>query len=245
MNTFECKCHWCNANLIRKRQTAHVELHFCDNRCKAEFQRTKKPVTREWLIEHYINKKLDTTQIGHIVKRDPKSVWNWLKDFMIPTRPRGAGSTRTRLFARGEPSAFTGMKHTEENKRKASERCKAEGRVPYDPAVGSYMKGRKGDQVPSWRGGITPQRQKYYATPEWVIVSRNVWKRDDARCQRCRCRNSGGRRYKFHIHHIVSFECAELRGELANLVLLCVKCHRWVHSSKNTDKLFIKEYHVA
>jgi len=101
------------------------------------------------------------------------------------------------------------------------------------------MFGKRGSEVPSWKGGCTPERQQFYASQEWIQASALVWKRDNYACQRCAVIASDA---KMHIHHIVSFASEELRSELTNLILLCVKCHRWVHSKANTDHLFIKQY---
>ena len=236
--TFECECHWCGAKLIRKKQTKDVKLHFCDReKCKAEYQKTAKPVTREWLVEHYIDKQMDTTQIAHLVHRDPKSVWNWLKDFGIPRRPRGS-CTKTR-FKKGVQT-WLGKKHTAESRKKMSDTAKAQGRVPYDPAVGSYMKTHKGADAPNWKGGITPERQSLYSSPEWSVAVKTVWKRDKATCQSCGRLKKTDRNVPFDIHHIVGFANKELRAEPNNLVLLCEPCHYWVHSNHNTGKEFIK-----
>jgi len=236
MNTFECNCKFCGKALIRKRQSVDVKVHFCDLICKAEQQRLAKPVTREWLEEHYITKGLDTTMIAHMVNRDPKSVWNWLKDFGIPRRGRGHASTHK--FPKGYQS-FLGKRHTEETRKLQSEIAKAKGRVPYDPAVGSYMKGRKGKDTPAWKGGITPERQAVYSSKEWCEAVKTVWKRDNAVCQKCGRRKNADRSFPFDIHHIVSFENRELRTEPSNLVLLCETCHYWAHSKKNKMKEFI------
>lgn len=236
MTTFECKCHTCGKSLIRKRQTAPVKLHFCNNDCKAAYQRTLKPVTRAWLVDRYVTERLDTTQIAHIVNRDPKSVWNWLKDFGIPTRPRG-GHTLPHSFKKGHKGLFTGMRHTEETKRRLRDIAKADGRVPFDPAIGSYMKGRRGDKHPNWKGGITAERQSFYLSAEWLAACKAVRIRDQNKCQRCgmaRSREDG-----LDIHHIVSFVCKPLRAEPSNLVLLCEPCHYWVHSKANKGRRFI------
>lgn len=102
VRTFECICHWCGDSLVRHKQAKSVVVtyHFCDRKCKGEFQRTAKPVSKEWLIEHYIDKRMDCVDIAKIVNRDPKSVWNWLKDFGIPTRPRGTGMSKEKLSKR-------------------------------------------------------------------------------------------------------------------------------------------------
>lgn len=238
MKPIKCKCYFCKTDIIRR---PGPKLHFCNNKCKGEYQRTLKPVTKEWLIEHYVNQKLDTTQIAHIVNRDPKSVWNWLKDFGIPTRPRG-GFTSPNCFKKGQKNLFEGRKHTKETKRRMSEMAKKEGRVPFDPEIGSYMKGRKGENTPGWKGGITPIRQSVYSSIEWIEAVKIVWKRDKAICQRCNKKhNTRGNRGTFHIHHIISFEIKKHRTDPNNLLLLCKKCHLWIHSKKNINHEYINE----
>ena len=87
------------------------------------------------------------------------------------------------------------------------------------------MFGKTGEQSPNWKGGITPERQAFYSSLEWKKVAREIKQRDKI-CQRCKSK------IDLHIHHIISFEVKELRMELSNLVLLCEKCHFWVHSKK-------------
>ncbi len=235
MSTFECKCHWCRKSLIRKTQGVEVRFHFCDMKCKAEYQRTQKPVTREWLNQKYIVEGLDTTQIGHLVGRDPKSVWNWLKDFGIPTRPRGA-ATATR-FESGHKRGV-GRKLSAKSRKKIGDKCKDRGAIPYDPAIGPNG-GRRGADHPSWKGGITPERQAFYETPEWKSAARAVKKRDKSTCQRCgKVKKRGD---PFDIHHKVGFACVELRAVVRNLVYLCEPCHYWVHSKNNVNRDFIEE----
>lgn len=173
-----------------------------------------------------------------MVDRDPKSIWNWLKDLNIPTRPRG-GHTLPHAFKKGDRNLFEGKKHTPETRKKMSDHAKATGRIPYDPAVGSYMKGRKGADTPRWKGGITPERQAFYSSPEWKKAERTVKKRDKHTCQRCG--KTWRRGEPFDVHHIVSFACVELRAVESNLVYLCESCHYWAHSNSNINKDFIKE----
>jgi hypothetical protein len=217
---------------------------FCNRQCKWAWERVNyKPVSREWLYQKYIVEKLSANDIARIVHRDSKGVWKWLRSFGIPTRPRGLNSATWRK--KGEPSSFKGRKHKPESIEIMRAKAIASGRVPYDPKVGPPFKGKRGAEIPSWRGGVTPLRQKFYSSPEWKAVVSLVWKRDDATCQRCGRRNIKGERFAFDIHHIVSFEYEPLRAELSNLVLLCQDCHYWVHSSENIDKRFIKEIRNA
>jgi endogenous inhibitor of DNA gyrase (YacG/DUF329 family) len=85
------KCSFCGKEVARRPQgvTKNVKLHFCDNKCKADYQKLARPVTRDWLYEHYVTLGEDCPTIGKQVDRDSKSVWNWLRDWNIPTRKRG------------------------------------------------------------------------------------------------------------------------------------------------------------
>jgi hypothetical protein len=100
------------------------------------------------------------------------------------------------------------------------------------------MYGKRGAEVPNWKGGCTPERQAFYTSLAWAAACVEVWHRDNAQCQRCGIDSS---EHKLHIHHIVSFAVKELRAESSNLVLLCVRCHRFVHSKQNTTAEFVRE----
>jgi hypothetical protein len=100
-----------------------------------------------------------------------------------------------------------------------------------------------GRRPPSWRGGVTPERQALYSSPEWAAAVLAVRQRDGGVCRRCGAKPSGraeARRF-FHIHHLVSFAVRELRCDPENLVQLCWSCHGFVHSRRNVAREFIKE----
>lgn len=234
-------CKFCSKNFIHPVTNPGI---YCSRACKSEWQRTQKPVDRDWLYEKYVVEGRSCPEIATIVSRHPKRVWEWLRDLDIPTRPRGHCYASNLAFCFWKDpdgvNPMKGRKLSPEVRKRLSEIAIATGRVPYDPAVGSYMKGKSGAQVPSWKGGVTPDRQAFYSSPEWKAVIPQVWKRDNATCQNCGCHNEPGKRFSFDIHHIVSFACVELRAELGNLVLLCEKCHYWIHSSENTEGKFIR-----
>lgn len=230
-------CRFCGKLFAKHRGNPGV---YCSIKCKADWQRTQKPLNRDQLFQMYVIDGMDCTQIASVVSRDPKSVWNWLKGFGIQTRKRGDASAGTQ-FKAGQESRFKGMRHTEETKSLLRDIAIADGRVPFDPAIGPPLKGKRGASVPTWKGGVTPQRQAFYSTQEWKAASRAVWKRDAASCQRCGRKKSDDRSVSFDVHHIVGFDCVRLRSEVSNLVLLCEPCHYWVHSSENVDRIFIKE----
>jgi len=96
------------------------------------------------------------------------------------------------------------------------------------------MFGRTREKSPRWKGGCSGERQSFYSSSEWSAIVPLVWKKDDYKCRNC-----GISQRKMHIHHIVSFSVKEKRTELSNLVLLCPKCHRFVHSKKNVEGVFL------
>lgn len=201
--------------------------------------RRRRPVTPAWLAAKYLDERLDCVKIGLLVSRDPKTVWTWLKHDGVQMRPRGTACPAL-LFRKGHVSPFTGRRHSEETKSRLREIAIADGRVPFDPAVGSYMRGRRGADTPNWKGGVTPERQALYSSAEWVAAVKMVWARADARCERCGVHhNACERRGTFHIHHVVSFAVRELRAEPTNLALLCGGCHRFVHSRANVAGNFL------
>jgi hypothetical protein len=101
------------------------------------------------------------------------------------------------------------------------------------------MWNKRGELNPKWLGGVTPERQAFYASDEWRKVCVLVWKRDKATCRRCSLFRKDRPDMPFHIHHIVSFADKDLRAEPDNLVLLCETCHHFIHSKRNIDNEFI------
>ena len=199
-----------------------------------------KPVSKDWLVSHYALLGIDCVQIGGMVGKDPKTIWSWMKHYGIETRPRG--SDKRQWFSKGHASPFAGRKHSEETKEAIRRARLADGRVPYLLKNGEHaMRGRTGDKHPGWKGGRTPERQAFYASTEWKEACKSVWTRANALCERCGTdHRAEGMRGTFHVHHIVSFQVRELRATVSNLALLCDKCHRFVHSKRNTTREFLK-----
>jgi len=149
-------------------------------------------------------------------------------------------------FQKGQENLFKGKKHSQETKDKLSRIALADGRVPWGKGNEPYWRGVTGKDHPSFKGGLTPERQAVYSSREWVDSVKSVWARDDAICQCCgKDHRDEGNRGNFHIHHIVSFQVKELQTNLENLVLLCKECHKFVHSKLNVNKKFIKEKNVS
>lgn len=215
---------------------------FCDNNCKGLWQKRKREslgYTKDWLINEYVNKNKSANEIAKDIKRDPKRVWEWIRDYGIETRKRGH-NYKDNLVQDG--SSFLGRKHRLETKKKMSEIAKNDNRVPWGKNNKHPLKGCKPENHPNYKGGLTPERQSFYSSQEWCEAVKKVWSRDKAICQRCKKHhNEANNRGTFHIHHIISFQIREFRSDINNLVLLCDKCHRWIHSNKNINKEYIKE----
>lgn len=84
------------------------------------------------------------------------------------------------------------------------------------------MFGKYGINCPSWRGGMTPFRQKVYGTAEWKAFALSIRRRDKC-CRLC------GHFGKNEIHHIEPISKKPLLIMWAeNVILLCEKCHKKV-----------------
>ena len=232
------KCEICGA--------LHARIRFCSNVCKFAWQQRDKP-TKEWLYQKYVVEGLDCPAIAKIVNRDTKRVWEWLKNLNIPTRSRGNGngSLKTRR-KRGDAGTFTGKTHSPESREKIRQARLRDGCVPYLKDGKPWMKGRAGPLSTNWKGGLTPERQRIMMTLEWKKAVKKVWKRDKATCQRCQKKladlREQNKQAKLHMHHIVNFAddpSSKMSCNPNNLVLLCSPCHKWVHSRKNVNSLFI------
>lgn len=220
----------------RKQSSEHVQRRMAS---RLETLKAKpKPVSREWLEREYIVNGRNCVQIGAELQRDPKTIWEWLKHYSIPIRPRG-GASSSGSFVKGS-DVWTGRRHTDEARRKMRAARMADGHVPYLRDGVHWLDGLPSSAHPNWKGGVTPERQAFYTTPEWKSACIAVWHRADARCERCSLDYRVVRgEQTFHVHHIVSFAVPELRAEPSNLALLCVECHHFVHGRTNTNRDFL------
>lgn len=223
------RCKQCNSKTANRV--------FCSNDCKFAWQSRDKP-SKKWLEQKYLKEKMSAPDIAKIVNRNSKRVYEWIVEYGIPTRKRGHNYKETLIMGSGPNSAAYGRKHTEESKRKMSESSK--GPAPWLRGPVHHLYGKRGPESPFWKGGVTPERQSLYRSRKWINVVKDVWARDDARCQVCNKRQDEDRDIQYDIHHIVPFaDSKKLRCELSNLVLLCHSCHLWVHSNDNKENIFI------
>ena len=230
-------------------------------------RRRQKPVTREWLVQKYSVEKLGTKQIGEIVGRHPKRVWEWLINLGIPTRAKWTGNSRydkpyhdpewlRSKYESGDntysiaaeigcsPSSIDRwMRRFGIPRRDSQESIRLSGRQRGLPGASNPMFGRRGVHHPNWKGGCTPDRQRIYSQEDWREVRKLVWDRDEETCQRCHLvRNYENRRsVGYVLHHIASFSTyPERRTDPTNLIVLCRSCHTWVHSRSNINHILLE-----
>lgn len=103
---------------------------------------------------------------------------------------------------------------------------------PKSKAFREFCKTRKGEDSPTWKGGVTPEHLKIRNSNEYKAWRESVFNRDDHTCQDCGAKSGKGRHVYLHAHHIKPFSLhPELRFEVNNGLTLCRKCHYKVHSN--------------
>jgi endogenous inhibitor of DNA gyrase (YacG/DUF329 family) len=256
-------CKQCGKDIVRAGSKTAV---FCSNRCKGDWQRENKGISREWLYEQYVTLGLSTYAIAKVVHRNPKQVYAWLKGFAIPVRER-QWSTAPSGDLPYQQEAFLRREYVERGLSAAeiaapfgvtagdilyhlrrlgiNRRSVAEAREKKHWALAGEqngMYGRRGAEAPSWKGGATPERQAFYSSEDWAVASLAVWRRDRGQCCRCGKKATTEPSDRMDVHHIISFAVPALRADSDNLVLLCRACHRFVHSKANVNHEWIKEW---
>lgn len=196
--------------------------------------------------DQYETQGRDCVQIAKDLEIDPKTAWEWVRAVGIATRKRGFGHPQN-YFVKGQRSGFAGHRHSAETRELVGIASRARNAVPYLKNGVHWLKGTAGAVNPHWRGGITPERQTFYRSPEWKACVKAVWKRDNGICRRCELdfRTVERQTQDFALHHVDSFSIVERRADPDNVVLLCATCHYWTHSRQNTERLFLGKGHES
>jgi hypothetical protein len=164
---------------------------------------------KAYLLEEYVNKGRSAGRIAADHGVTEGTIYFWLRKHGISCRSTSEAIREAKKY--GNWGAGTGP--------------------------GNPMYGKVGSLNPNWKGGVTPERQAFYASAEWKAVAKRVKRRDHWTCQRCGATRGDG--LKLAIHHVIPFGVVRLRLDPANLVLLCQACHDFVHSRRNVRKEFI------
>ena len=93
-----------------------------------------------------------------------------------------------------------------------------------------------GKNSPTWKGG----KRKYHGN--WIQAREAVRERDNFQCQLCgKTELEIGK--SVDVHHIKNYRLYKNKtcaNKPHNLISLCYKCHSFIHSKKNTNKIYIK-----
>lgn len=90
--------------------------------------------------------------------------------------------------------------------------------------------GRRGENGPGWKGGVTPQTKIMRSSSEYREWREGVYARDNWTCQDC-----GERGGILHAHHIFTFaDFPEHQLEPWNGITLCKFCHAKQHTAMAT-----------
>lgn len=186
---------------------------------------------------------MSTYDIAKIVGRDPKRVYEKLRDFGIATRPRGENLRGADCYMKGgAENPFAGHHHSEATR--AVLRAKASVPKPHLRGAGNGMHRKTGAANPNYKDGSSPERQRAYASGEGREFLRSAYARDGFACRRCGAKKSGKR--SLHAHHVVPWAGNHaLRFDLSNVVTLCRPCHQWVHSRENTLREYIGDHSIT
>lgn len=201
-------------------------------------------LTQEELHDRYWVQGQSCVDIARDVGRDPTTVRSWMKSYGMETRGRGQDTRQH--FKHGHKLCVGRLIPTDMREKLRQARLSDGSKGLFKPNGDHVLKGRRGAEIHSWKGGVTPERQAFYASEEWKEACRSVWQRADAKCEKCGLdhRHIDRDAMKFHVHHVASFaKHPERRADPENLKLLCAPCHRWVHSNANTENLFLGASH--
>ena len=101
-----------------------------------------------------------------------------------------------------------------------------------------YSEIYSGENSPTWKGD-----KSHHYTGNFYHQRKLARKRDGYRCALCGISEDeyGKEMSVHHIKNYRKFNNKEEANELNNLISLCENCHRFVHSNKNTDKIFIED----
>ena len=132
---------------------------------------------KKWLENEYSNKKKSVCQIADELGRNPKTIYEKIRDFKIQTRPRGynfiGDSPDNYTNQPDRKSGFAGKKHSDEVKKIISKRT-----LQVQPWL-YVVRGEKREE------SKMNKIKKIEEAKKWKKIFRQVLERDEYRCCYC------------------------------------------------------------
>lgn len=189
-----------------------------------------KHISKDWLLEYYLNKKLGTPECGKLANCSCATIYRRLKKFGIPVRnhsesqkglhigdksPRWKGGRKIKKCCVCGNNTNPRPKYNDGRKVVCSKFCKAK--------LMSLING--GEKCHLWQGGSKKRfRGNNFIYKNW---RRSVFIRDEFTCQKCNQKN-----IYIQAHHIMPYaKFPELRFDINNGATLCKNCHKEEHRS--------------
>jgi 5-methylcytosine-specific restriction endonuclease McrA len=193
-----------------------------------------KHISKEWLMENYINKKLGAPECAKLANCSYAVIYRRLEKFNIPIRNYSESQKGLHIGNKSPLWKGVGKKlkcsicgNNTLDKRfvydnrniVCSKECKAK--------LMQKLNGK--EKCHLWRGGIAEKEKLIRKQYEYKNWRRLVFVRDEFTCQDC-----GQRNIYIEAHHIKSFaKFPELRFVINNGITYCKNCHRTKHRSLN------------
>lgn len=101
-----------------------------------------------------------------------------------------------------------------------------------------YAEIYSGENSPTWKGG-----KGHHYIGNFYHQRNKARNRDNYKCQLCGITEDEYGQ-QMSVHHIIlyrHFKNKDEANELNNLICLCEKCHRFVHSNLNINNIFLKD----
>lgn len=222
---FKCGASTVRQNLIRYeisiRTPGESNLgRVCSDQTKIKISASnnKRNLTREYLIDRYVNKLLSVTAIGRERGCSHKIITHWLKRYEIPIR-LATHKPKKELIScsrRGK----NGWHHTEETRRKMSEAA-------------------KGEKNHNWRNGSRNEKYCFKFNHAMKERIRDAFGR---KCFLCGGVSTDGR--ALDVHHC-DYNKGQGCGHEWNLIPLCNKCHGKTNANRHYYFNLLSGYWVA
>ncbi len=178
-------------------------------------------IPKDWLIEHYVNKRLSCRECAELYGCSESQIKDLLKEYGIKRRPcTWKAHEVVRLKIR--EGTFVLQKWDRGGDNNPAKRPEVREKI---------RQSKLGSNNPMWNPNLTDEeRERSRSYDKYVKWRLSVFIRDNFTCQCCGAKTRKGKRIKLAAHHLFSHcDNKELRLNLDNGVTLCWNCHGEFH----------------